>query len=123
MPTGTALPLVKARVAMKLAAVKSIGTAIRSGWPRVRTARNIREITPKPEINWKAPILRFPVGPANGSLRRQKRSLPAARELGQIPTLVAAGAAQCEGFEEGQAAVRSHHVVVGDVDRGETAPM
>jgi hypothetical protein len=41
----------------------------------------------------------------------------------KVASLVASGAAQREGFERGQLTVRAHHVIVGDVDRGEVAGM
>src|SRR5260370_7342535 len=38
-----------------------------------------------------------------------------------VTGLVAAGALQREGFERGELAVRPHHVVIGDLDRGNAA--
>jgi hypothetical protein len=40
-----------------------------------------------------------------------------------VTGLVASGAAQREGFERGQLTVRPHHIVIGDLDRGDAAAL
>jgi hypothetical protein len=52
------------------------------------------------------------------------RDVIATRRLARRMTgLIAARAAQREGFERGQLTVTAHHVIVGDFDRGEVAGM
>src|ERR1700730_6708936 len=40
-----------------------------------------------------------------------------------VTGLVASGAAQREGVERGQLTVRPHHIVIGDLDRGDAAAL
>jgi hypothetical protein len=61
---------------------------------------------------------------ANRRLRhRNKRTSAIDGSILDATGSVAAGAAQREGFERGQLTVRSDHVVISDLDRGDAAAL
>ena len=116
------------------ASTSAISAAFSSGVQRRRRSTTTSPSTPKtpsgPSRRTKLPSTppprphaagRFTPGAYRAAAQDALPDEPSGGQSGTGVDLIAAGAAEGKGFERGQLTVWSHHVIIRDLDRGDTA--